>query len=108
TAIANIGNTEDHVRARRADLGFFDKIKFDRESREVARKQLGEIFVNMLEVQKQDILYRFTLQLDDSKKKAFATYLEQSSKVEDQILKLSNEFESRLTDFNLEFGMTIW
>jgi hypothetical protein len=108
TAISNVNSAKRHVEETRAKLGFLEKIRFDRESKEVIRKQLGEIFVNMLEVQKQEIIYRFTLQLDDAKKKAFSAYLEESGKVEGQILRLSNDFEAQLTDFNLEFGMTLW
>lgn len=107
TAISNVTTAKGHIDAARSTLGIWDRIKFDRQSREVIRKQLAEAFVNMLEAQKQEIIYKFTLQLDDAKKKAFAAYLKESGKVEGQILRLSNDFENQLTDFNLDFGMTL-
>ncbi|MGE3988795.1 hypothetical protein [Pseudorhodoplanes sp.] len=107
TKVTQIVSTERHVASRREDLGFLDRVRFDHRSKAEMRKQLGEIFINMLEKQKQEILYRLSLELDGAKKQAFAEYMRVSGKVEREIAQLSNEFEDQLIDFGLEFGVQV-
>lgn len=105
--VPEIISTERHVETRRDKLGWIDRVRFDHSSKTELRKQMGEIFINMLEKQKQEILYRLSLELDDSKKKAFAEYMRESGKVEREIAHLSNEFENQLIDFGLTFGVQV-
>lgn len=106
--VPDIVNTEKHIQNRREQLGLINKIKFDQLTRKEIRNQLGNIFINMLEAQRQQILYKLGLELDDAKKKAFAQYMRESGKVEKEIATLSQEFESQLIDFGLDFGSEIW
>src|ERR1700732_3110902 len=63
---------KQHVSVLRNNLGFFDRLAVDRASKEEGRRVIGELIVNLLEKQKQEILFKMGLELADEKKVAFA------------------------------------
>jgi hypothetical protein len=96
---------KQHVTALRNNLGFFDRIAVDRVSREECRRVIGELVVNLLEKQKQEIVFKMGLELADEKKIAFAESLRAGARVEKEIAERSTEFERELIDLALNHGL---
>jgi phage-related minor tail protein len=98
-------SSRQHVAILRDKLGFFDKIGVDWQSRAEAKRAIGELVVNLLEAQKQEILFRITLELADEKKRAFAESMRAGSQIEKEIAERSTEFERELIDLALDHGL---
>jgi hypothetical protein len=98
-------SSRQHVAILRDKLGFFDKIAVDRQSRDEARRVIGELVVNLLEKQKQEILFKITLEVADEKKRAFAESMGQGAQIEREIAERSTEFERELIDLALDHGL---
>jgi len=105
---SQFARTERHVKEMRSDLGLLERFRFDRESQQIIRRQLGEIFVILLEGQKQQLLSKLALELDAAKKLAFYEHMRQNSKIEKEIAKLSTEYEADLIDYCWDFGEEYW
>ena len=97
--------SKQHVTQLRSKLGFFDKLAVDRHSKEEARRVIGELVVNLLEKQKQEILFKITLELADEKKRAFANSMREGAQIEKEIAERSTEFERELIDLALDHGL---
>ena len=83
---------------RKEGLGFFEGLKADRESRKLAARQMGEIFVVMLETQKQIILQKCTLGLDIKKKELFLQYVHAAEAKNKEMFEMSANIEAALND----------
>src|SRR5579871_965782 len=97
--------SRQHVTELRRKLGFFDKLAVDRHSKDEARRVIGELVVNLLEKQKQEILFKITLELADEKKRAFANSMREGAQIEKEIAERSTEFERELIDLALNHGL---
>ena len=89
----------------RNKLGFFDRLAVDRASKEECRRVVGELIVNLLEKQKQEIIFKMGLELADEKKIAFAESLRAGARIEKEIAERSTEFERELIDLALNQGL---
>jgi hypothetical protein len=98
-------SSRQHVAILRNKLGFFDKIGVDRQSRAEAKRTIGELVVNILEKQKQEILFKITLELAGEKKRAFAESMRAGSQIEKEIAELSTDFERDLIELALNHGL---
>lgn len=98
-------SSKQHVGELRSKLGLLDKLSVDWHSREAARRVIGELVVNLLEKQKQDILFKITLELADEKKRAFAHSMREGAQIEKEIAERSTEFERELIDLALDHGL---
>lgn len=96
---------KQHVAALHNKLGFFDRIAVDRASKEESRRVIGELIVNLLEKQKQEIIFKMGLELADEKKIAFAESLRAGARIEKEIAERSTEFERELIDLALDHGL---
>jgi hypothetical protein len=103
--VPEVLNSKQHVSQLRTKLGFFDKLAVDRHSKDEARKVIGELVVNLLEKQKQEILFKITLELADEKKRAFANSMREGAQIEKEIAERSTEFERELIDLALDHGL---
>ncbi|MCW5726226.1 hypothetical protein [Parvibaculum sp.] len=90
------------VAEMRERLGILDKLRLDRQSKAEARKVVSELVVNLLEKQKQELLFKATLELSDEKKRAFAESMREGSLIEKEIVERSTKFERELIDFALD------
>jgi hypothetical protein len=97
--------SRQQVSVLRNKLGFFDRLAVDRQSRDEARRVIGELVVNLLEKQKQEILFKITLELADEKKRAFAESMRAGAQIEKEIAERSTEFERELIDIALDHGL---
>jgi hypothetical protein len=98
-------SSRQHVAILRNKLGLFDKIGVDWQSRAEAKRTIGELVVNLLEKQKQEILFKITLELADEKKRAFAESMRAGSQIEKEIAELSTDFERDLIELALNQGL---
>ena len=103
--VPEILTSKQHVTQLRSKLGFFDRIAVDRQSKDEARRVIGELVVNLLEKQKQEILFKITLELADEKKRAFASSMREGAQIEKEIAERSTEFERELIDLALNHGL---
>lgn len=103
--VPEVLTSKQHVAHLRHRLGFFDKLAVDRYSKEEARRVIGELVVNLLEKQKQEILFKITLELADEKKRAFANSMREGAQIEKEIAERSTEFERELIDLALDHGL---
>jgi hypothetical protein len=97
--------SRQRVAILRDKLGFFDKIGVDWQSRAEAKRTIGELVVNLLEKQRQEILFKITLELADEKKRSFAESMRAGSQIEKEIAELSTEFERELIELALDHGL---
>lgn len=97
--------SKQHVAGMRDKLGLWDKVALDRQSKNEARRVIGELVVNLLEKQKQEILFKMPLELADEKKRAFADSMREGSLIEREIAERSTEFERDLIDLALDYGI---
>jgi hypothetical protein len=100
-------DTERHLDKQKEKLGLLDRIRFDKMTKQEIRKQLGEVVVNMLEAQKQKLLYEITLNLDEAKKKLFVEKMKNSAELDKEMTRQSTEFQSQLIEFGLDTGLQI-
>lgn len=105
TKTPEVLTSKQHVTQLRTRLGFFDKLAVDRHSKDEARRVIGELVVNLLEKQKQEILFKITLELADEKKRAFANSMREGAQIEKEIAERSTEFERELIDLALDHGL---
>jgi hypothetical protein len=103
--VPEVLTSKQHVTHLRNKLGFFDKLAVDRYSKDEARRVIGELVVNLLEKQKQEILFKITLELADEKKRAFANSMREGAQIEKEIAERSTEFERELIDLALNHGL---
>ncbi len=94
-----------HVTSMRNKLGFFDKLAVDRASKDEARQVIGELVVQLLEKQKQEIVFKIGLELADGKKRMFAESMREGALIEKEIAARSTEFERELIDLALDQGL---
>ncbi len=102
SAVRSSGATFEAMRDR---LGFFGKLAVDKASKEETKRVAGELVVQMLAAQKEQIVYQLCLELDASKKKMFVESLREGSKIESEIAHRSTEFERQLMDLALDEGL---
>lgn len=103
--VPEVLTSKQRVTQLRSKLGFFDKLAVDRHSKDEARRVIGELVVNLLEKQKQEILFKITLELADEKKRAFADSMRAGAQIEKEIAERSTEFERELIDLALNHGL---
>jgi hypothetical protein len=107
SSVSKHEQTQHHLNLKRDKLGLLEKIRFDRATQVELRKQLGEIFINVLEAQKQELLYRITIGLDEAKKKIFMEMLRNSAELEKEMTRLSTDIQEHLINFGLDKGREI-
>jgi hypothetical protein len=83
---------------RKEGLSFFQKLKEDKKSREIASRQMGEIYVVMLEAQKEAIVQKCTLGLDIKKKELFLQYLHEAEVKNQEMFSMSADIDAALND----------
>lgn len=88
-------------------LGFFEGLKADRESRKLAARQMGEIYVVMLEAQKEMILQKCTLGLDLKKKELFTQYVYEAEEKNEEIFAMSANIQLALSDILFQKSVQI-
>lgn len=79
-------------------LGFFEGLKADRESRKQVARQMSEIYVVMLEAQREMILQKCTLGLDLEKKNLFIQYVHEAEEKNQKMFKMSADIIAALNN----------
>ena len=86
------------VQSKKARLGLWNNMVFNKEHGEALRKRMGHIAIAILEEQRTDIMHRLMLESDRKKKKNFAHYQEMVDKLNKEIIDRSETMGGELTD----------
>lgn len=81
---------------RKEGMSFFQKLTEDKKSRVLASRQMGEIYVVMLEAQKEAIVQKCTLGLDIKKKELFLQYLHEAEVKNQEMFNMSADIDAAL------------
>ena len=89
---------ERHLARQDIRLGPIARLVLSQESGRVLRERLTEMSAALIEKQKQELSQRLMLDLDLSKKRAFASYQARVGELNAELIAKSNEMERDLTE----------
>jgi hypothetical protein len=100
SAIEN--RARDEINMYKEQLGFLDRVGATRQTKAEIRRVYGQLVVNLLEKQKEKIIFALTIDLDQAKKRIFQESLKEGGRMEQEITRRSIEFEEALYDIMFE------